>query len=71
MIFDRWVYMRTFVMDGNFSAQHMKMRIQDNDVPITNGTGFMAETSRYSKHLMVSRGNTEVKSVYAHMTAII
>jgi hypothetical protein len=49
-----------FVMDGNFSAEHMKMRKQGDDAPMTNGTGFMVETSRYSEHLQVAKSNTEV-----------
>ena len=47
-------------MDGNFSAEHMKMRKESNDVALTNGTGFMAETSRYNEQLWIAKGNTEV-----------
>ena len=28
-------------MDGNFQAEHMKMRNPENDVPLSEGTGFM------------------------------
>jgi hypothetical protein len=47
-------------MDGNFSAEHMKMRRQENDTPITDGTGFMVEAESYSKHLEIASGRTEV-----------
>ena len=38
-------------MDGNFSAEHMAMRRPDDDVPITDGTGFMVGAERYKTHL--------------------
>ena len=38
-------------MDGNFSAEHMKMRRSDDDVNLTEGTGFMVESTRYKAHL--------------------
>jgi hypothetical protein len=38
-------------MDGNFSAEHMKMRRSEDDVRLTNGTGFMVESTRYQEHL--------------------
>jgi hypothetical protein len=57
----RWIYTRTFVMDGNFSAEHMKMRRKDDDAAMTNGTGFMTESSRYAEHLRIAKGNSEVR----------
>ena len=50
-------------MDGNFSAEHMKMRRKDDDATMTNGTGFMTESSRYAEHLHIAKGNTEVSIV--------
>ena len=38
-------------MDGNFQAEHMKMRNPENDVPLTDGTGFMVSRVPYESHL--------------------
>ncbi|KAH9011246.1 hypothetical protein EDB84DRAFT_1445273, partial [Lactarius hengduanensis] len=35
------LFMRGFMMDGNFQAEHMKMRNPENDIPLSEGTGFM------------------------------
>jgi hypothetical protein len=43
--------MRGFMMDGNFKAEHMKMRNPENDVPLSNGTGFMVSKKPYELHL--------------------
>jgi hypothetical protein len=39
------------MMDGNFQAEHMKMRNPENDVPLSNGTGFMVSPKPYELHL--------------------
>jgi hypothetical protein len=39
------------MMDGNFQAEHMKMRNPENDVPLTDGTGFMVSQIPYESHL--------------------
>ncbi|KAF8265897.1 hypothetical protein EI94DRAFT_1702128 [Lactarius quietus] len=38
-------------MDGNFEAEHMKMRNPENDVPLSEGTGFMVSRKPYELHL--------------------
>ena len=38
-------------MDGNFQAEHMKMRNPENDVPLSEGTGFMVSRMPYESHL--------------------
>jgi hypothetical protein len=43
--------MRGFMMDGNFQAEHMKMRNPENDIPLTEGTGFMVSRTPYELHL--------------------
>ncbi|KAH9048382.1 hypothetical protein EDB84DRAFT_1434385 [Lactarius hengduanensis] len=37
------LFMRGFMMDGNFQAEHMKMRNPENDIPLSEGTGFMQQ----------------------------
>lgn len=61
------MYTRTFVMDGNFSAEHMKMRKKEDDAPMTSGAGFMVETSRYSRHLEVANGDIQVGRIHCHV----
>ena len=38
-------------MDGNFQAEHMKMRNPENDFPLSEGTGFMVSRIPYELHL--------------------
>ncbi|KAH9031510.1 hypothetical protein EDB85DRAFT_1865757, partial [Lactarius pseudohatsudake] len=45
------LFMRGFIMDGNFQAEHMKMRNPENDVPLSDGTGFMVSQTAYESHL--------------------
>jgi hypothetical protein len=59
----RWVYMRGFVMDGNFSAEHMAMRRPENDVPISEGTAFMVGDKDYKAHLASAWEDKQVCSL--------
>ncbi|KAI9431655.1 hypothetical protein H4582DRAFT_1822223 [Lactarius indigo] len=45
------LFMRGFMMDGNFQAEHMKMRNPENDIPLSEGTGFMVSQEPYESHL--------------------
>jgi hypothetical protein len=44
-------------MDGNFQAEHMRMRNPENDVPLSDRTGFMVSKKTYELYLksMVKR----------------
>ncbi|KAF8261851.1 hypothetical protein EI94DRAFT_1604708 [Lactarius quietus] len=42
---------RTFIMDGNFAAEHMRCRSGDKDVPLSPGMAFMANPEAYKTHL--------------------
>jgi hypothetical protein len=42
---------RTFIMDGNFSAEHMKHRSGERDVSLSAGMAFMANPNSYKAHL--------------------
>jgi hypothetical protein len=39
------------MMDGNFQAEHMKMKNPENDIPLSDGTGFMVSRIPYESHL--------------------
>jgi hypothetical protein len=45
------LFMRGFMMDGNFQAEHMRMKNPENDVPLSDGTGFMVSKEPYRLHL--------------------
>ncbi|KAH9012749.1 hypothetical protein EDB84DRAFT_1278521 [Lactarius hengduanensis] len=42
---------RTFIMDGNFSAEHMRCRTGETDVPLSAGMAFMANPNSFKAHL--------------------
>jgi hypothetical protein len=48
------------VVDGNFSAEHMKMQHPENDVFLSNGLGYMVEWGPYEEHLNESVVTKEV-----------
>jgi hypothetical protein len=49
--FSENLFMRGFMMDGNFQAEHMRMRNPQNDVLLSDGTGFMVSKKPYKLHL--------------------
>src|SRR6202021_1342954 len=53
-----WVTRRTITVDGNFHADHIKMRRPDLDIRLTTGQGFMGEEDRFMEYLaMVKEPN--------------
>jgi hypothetical protein len=52
--------MPSFVMDGNFKVEHMKMQKPLDDVTIADGHGFMVGEERYKEHIRIVK---EVKLV--------
>ena len=46
-----WLYTRSIVIDGNFAADHLKMKRPENDIPLTPGGRYMVEPVRYETHL--------------------
>lgn len=47
----RWVYQKTLILDGNFTADHMKMKKPQDDVAFTDGEGYMVQDAPYRQHL--------------------
>jgi len=56
----RWLYTRSIVIDGNFSAEHLKMRRPEADVGLSPGGRYMVEPRRYESHLDTGK---EIKQV--------
>jgi len=60
-------------MDSNFQAEHMRMRNPENDVPLSDRTGFMVRNSPYKLHLKSAVERWQVRStscisagIYSH-----
>lgn len=58
------LFMRGFIMDGNFQAEHMKMKNPENDVPLSDGTGFMVSKKPYESHLKSATERQQVSSTH-------
>jgi len=50
-----WVTRRTITVDGNFHADHIKMRRPDLDIVLTNGDGYVVEDVQYKEYLSVAK----------------
>jgi hypothetical protein len=56
----RWLFRRSIVVDGNFHADHLKMRYPEDDVALADGCAFMVETKPYQDHLSESKDIKQV-----------
>ncbi|KAI6013013.1 hypothetical protein EDC04DRAFT_2870857 [Pisolithus marmoratus] len=52
-------YDRRYVIDGNFTAQHMKMNKPELDVALSDGQGYMVSEGPYQSHLQQSLDSKE------------
>jgi len=50
-----WVTRRTITVDGNFHADHIKMRRPDLDVVLNDGDGYVVEDVQYKEYLSVAK----------------
>jgi hypothetical protein len=48
------------VVDGNFTAQHMKMHKPKDDIPLSDGLAYMVANEPYQKHISQAADNKEV-----------
>jgi hypothetical protein len=55
---------QTFIMDGNFSAEHMKHWSGEQDVSLSAGMAFMANLDSYKAHLQSGKETTQVCLMY-------
>ena len=58
----RWLYTRSFAIDGNFSAEHLKMRRPEADIALSPGGRYMVEPKRYELHLGTGK---EINQVFS------
>ena len=54
---------RTFIMDGNFSAEHMRCRTGETEVPLSSGMAFMADPVSYNAHLSTAKDVPPVSDI--------
>jgi hypothetical protein len=59
------------VVDGNFSAEHMKMKNPDQDIWLSNGMGYMVEWDRYKSHIDEAVVTHEVQSFLSAVKLLI
>ncbi|KAG1739749.1 hypothetical protein EDB19DRAFT_1895447 [Suillus lakei] len=52
--YDAWLVMQRYVVDGNFTAQHMKMKTPEDDVSLADGKGYMVTEESYQNHITES-----------------
>ncbi|KAF8263675.1 hypothetical protein EI94DRAFT_1772867 [Lactarius quietus] len=55
---------RTFIMDGNFAAEHMRCRSEDKDVPLSPRMAFMANPEHTRPTLKVVRNPFNTCNTY-------
>ncbi|KAG2066885.1 hypothetical protein BDR04DRAFT_1028962, partial [Suillus decipiens] len=57
--FDDWKYTWSFVMDGNFKAEHLHPIKPHDEVWLSDGLGFMVGKDRYKLHLSEASDTVE------------
>ena len=58
--------MQSFIVDGNFTADHIKQTRPNDDVWLTNGEGMMTEIEPYEAHIKAAKETVEVSFVYTN-----
>jgi hypothetical protein len=51
---------RGYVLDGNFSAEHLRMKNPDDEVILTDGTAFFVKEMEYKNHLKLALETKQV-----------
>lgn len=49
-----------YVLNGNFTAQHMKMKKPEDDVALSDSLGYMVTEASYSAHMATATEHQEV-----------
>ncbi|OAX31536.1 hypothetical protein K503DRAFT_794935 [Rhizopogon vinicolor AM-OR11-026] len=63
---DKWLIMQRYVVDGNFTAQHMNMKQPHLDVTLSDGLGYMVTEGDYQVHLSSAVENEKKPSCSNH-----
>ncbi|KAG1732282.1 hypothetical protein EDB19DRAFT_1640300, partial [Suillus lakei] len=61
--YDVWLVMQRYIVDGNFTAQHMKMKTPEDNVSLADGKGYMKLSC--SNHRAVNAANIQRSNLRA------
>ncbi|KAG1799946.1 uncharacterized protein HD556DRAFT_1305447 [Suillus plorans] len=61
-----WLVSQRYVVDGNFTAQHMVMRKPQLDISLSDGLGYMVKDQEYQTHLSSAVESKEWSSCSNH-----
>ena len=50
-----WKYQRVFIVDGNFSAEHMRARGNSQDIHLIEEAGYFTGLDEYNQHLSTAK----------------
>jgi len=65
---NQWVYTRFVVLDGNFKADHVRQRADDNDdIWLSNGGGMFANQEDYHEFIRTARQRRSVRHPVPHI----
>ena len=62
----RDIYIRSFVADGNFKADHVAQKTGDTDIWLSEGGGMMPKREVYKTFLGAATQQTLVRTAAAH-----
>jgi hypothetical protein len=54
---------RGYVLDGNFSAEHLRMKCPEDEVILGDGTAFFVREKEYKNHLLVAVESKQVSAI--------
>ncbi|KAG1797217.1 hypothetical protein EV424DRAFT_1475109 [Suillus variegatus] len=63
---EKWLVMKRFVVDGNFTAQHMNMQQPKLDIYLSDGLGYMVTEAEYQAHLTSATESRERSACSNH-----
>ncbi|KAM6493319.1 hypothetical protein JOM56_011453, partial [Amanita muscaria] len=55
-----------YVLDGNFTAQHMKMKRPEDNVALSDGLGYMVNEKCYQSHIRSAADNKDKSACHNH-----
>ncbi|TBU25564.1 hypothetical protein BD311DRAFT_780244 [Dichomitus squalens] len=67
---EKWKYMVSIALDGNFTAQHRPMRNPDKDMPLADGHMFMVMDGSYREHLRSAKEYQEALTCHDHRAVL-
>jgi hypothetical protein len=64
---------RQYVLDGNFTAQHMKMKNPGGDIALSDGLGYMVREGPYEAHIANAFESKEVSDscIYVYPSYVL